>query len=185
MDEVSFPLQERPWRAEFLPQKLRFEKGKKLPDFAGSGPGGNNACAKSLLVSPRLKLLIEAHQTDADGWNFFPVDIYQKDGALYDTYFVWWVHRVVDALDENASGIASVLNSDVTMKNYPNGSENYKGPRSQDRQSVRKSVISNLSAWIDYRFFPSKKIFVSDALYQAMVDHGMTNFEPESVWGEV
>jgi len=28
LDEVSFRLQERPWCAEFLPQKLRFEKGK-------------------------------------------------------------------------------------------------------------------------------------------------------------
>lgn len=78
---LNFINVERPWRAEFLPQKLQFSKGKELPDYVHSFPGGNNDLDHSSLVSPRLKALIEAHQTPKDGWQL------KTDGSFFLSRF--------------------------------------------------------------------------------------------------
>lgn len=57
---LNFRNVERPWRAEFLPQKLQFSKGKELPDYVHSFPGGNTDLDHSSLVSPRLKALMRS-----------------------------------------------------------------------------------------------------------------------------
>lgn len=176
---VHFGARERPWRAEFLPRALRFEKGRDLPDYVHSYPGGNNTYGHSSLVSPRLKALIEGRGGDADGWQFFPVDILHKDGTEFGTYHAWYVHRVRDAIDESSKGVK-------TVSGPADGSHSwhYSGELRPDRLKLRKPVIGDLNAWIDNRFFPFAGIFVSDALFQAMKDAGLTGFSAQSVWSE-
>ena len=48
-----------------------------------------------------------------------------------------------------------------------------------------KSVVSGLTAWNDFRYFPSGDIIISDALYADMVAHEMSGFQADSVWSEV
>ncbi|MEJ1997605.1 MAG: hypothetical protein P8X76_05495 [Maritimibacter sp.] len=105
--KLGFRMAERPWRAEFLPQKLQLSEGSDLPDFINAFPGCSNKYANGKMVSPRLKALIETHQTDEDGWQFFPVEILNKDGSALGTYYIWWVHKVVDGLDESSEGVKS------------------------------------------------------------------------------
>lgn len=102
---TGFRTAERPWRAEFLPHKSQITKGKELPDFIDSFPGCSNKYAKANMVSPRLKALIETHRTDEDGWQLFPVEILNKDGSAYGTYYIWGVHKVVDGIDESSEGV--------------------------------------------------------------------------------
>ncbi|MCG7495091.1 imm11 family protein [Thalassobius sp. Cn5-15] len=179
---LDFRTAERPWRADFLPQKVQNSDDTELPDFIDSFPGCNNQYAKANMVSPRLKALIETHQTKEDGWQFFSVEILKQDGSPYDNYYIWWVHKVVDGIDESSEGLKSVGGGPLRFKHQR---ANYAGKKSPDRQRMHKSVIGGLTAWIDYRFFPSARIFVSDALFQAMQDAGITGIAADSVWSEV
>ena len=161
---MDFRSSDRPWRAEFLPGKLRITKGVALPDLVTSFPGSNNQYAKAYMVSPRLKRLIEGLQSTEDGWQFFPVEILNRDDSIYDTYYVWWVHKVVDGIDENADGVKSVSGPKDGRHSWT-----YKGIKSPERLRLRQSVVGNLNAWIDFRFQPFAGIFVSDALFQSDV----------------
>lgn len=178
---TNFRNAERPWRAEFLPRKLQFSKGKELPDYVHSFPGGNTDLDHSSLVSPRLKALIESHQTPDDGWQFFPVEILNKDGSPYrDIYHVWWVHKKVDAIDPTSEGVKTVA-GEIDGKH----AWTHVGAKTPERLRVLKSVIAGLSAWNDFRFQPFAGIFISDALYTDMVAQEMSGFEAESIWSEV
>lgn len=178
--ETEFCNAERPWRAEFLPRKLLLTEGTELPDHVHSYPGGNNRYAHSCLVSPRLRDLIETHETAEDGWQFFPVEILNKDGTPYGTYYAWRVHKVVDGIDASSEGVTSVAGPADGRHSWT-----YSGERGPEYLKVRKSVIGGLTAWIDFRFQPFAHIFISDALYNAMKDAEMTCFRANSVWSEV
>lgn len=179
---LNFINVERPWRAEFLPQKLQFSKGKELPDYVHSFPGGNTKLDHSSLVSPRLKALIEAHQTPKDGWQFFPVEILNKDGSPYkDIYYVWWVHKKLDAIDPTSEGVKPVAGDEIDGRHY----WTHIGVKTPERLRVLKSVVSGVTAWSDFRFFPSHGIFISDALFGDMVAQSMSGFAAESIWSEV
>lgn len=80
---MRFKATERPWRAEFLPQKLQLTKARKLPDFVDAFPGAKTTYSCGFLVNPELKALIESHETPEDGWQFFPVEILNKDSSEY------------------------------------------------------------------------------------------------------
>jgi hypothetical protein len=177
---TGFKPEERPWRAEFLPQNLQFETGRELPDYVHSYPGGNNDYANSHLVSPRLKALIEAQETDADGWQFFPVEILNKDGSEFGTYYVWWVHRVVDAIDESSEGVETVAGPIDGRHRWT-----YIGKKTPERLKLKHAVIEGLNAWIDFRFYARARIFISDSLFQAMREADMSGFAPDSIWSEV
>lgn len=179
---LEFRTAERPWRADFLPQKVQNSDDTELPDFIDSFPGCNNRYAKANMVSPRLKALIETHQTKEDGWQFFPVEILKQDGSPYDTYYIWWVHKVVDGIDESSEGLKSVGGGGRLFKN---DYVDYDGKKSPERQRLLKSVVGTLTAWIDYRVFPFERIFISDALFQAMQDAGITGIAADSFWSEV
>ncbi|WP_027259836.1 MULTISPECIES: imm11 family protein [Leisingera] len=105
---IEFRRSERPWRAEFLPQKLCMTKGKELPDYTKSIPGCKNEYSHGSLVSSKLKSVIENHQSEHDGWLFSPVEILNKDGSVHGTRYIWWVHKVVDAIDPTSEGIKTV-----------------------------------------------------------------------------
>lgn len=163
-----------------LDPKLEITKGNELPDFIDSFPGCTNDYAKANMVSPRLKALIEAHQTAEDGWQFFPVEILNRDGSFNGTYFIWWVHKVVDGIDGTSEGVKSVAGPVDG-----NHAWTYNGAKSPERLKLRKSVVGGLTAWIDFRFQPFARIFISDALYRAMEEAGMTFFDADSIWSEV
>ena len=177
---VEFRSIDRPWRAEFLPEKLKITEGDALPDLVKSFPGSNNDYAKAYMVSPRLKYLIEGVQTPEDGWQFFPVEILNRDESIYDTYYVWWVHKVVDGIDESSEGVKSVSGPIDGRHRWT-----YNGTKTPERLKLRKSVVGGLNAWIDFRFQPSAGIFVSDALFKSMLDNKMTGILPNSGWSEV
>ncbi|MBB3995665.1 hypothetical protein GGR95_003327 [Sulfitobacter undariae] len=165
---------------EHLPQKLQFEKGKKLPDFMTSFPGCNNIFTSSKLVSSRLKELIEHHRSEEDDWEFYPVDILHKDGTLYATYYVWCVTTTLDGIDETSEGIKSVggpIDGNHLWQEF--------GELSPARLKVRKLIVGGLNAWIDFRFHATMDYFISDALFQAMSDAKMTGFDAQSFWSEV
>lgn len=178
---INFSNTERPWRAEFLPLKLQFSKGKELPDYVHSFPGVNTDYDNGSLVGPRLKALIESHQTPDDGWQFFPVEILNKDGSPHkDIYHVWWVHKKVDAIDPTSEGVEPVAG-----EIDDNNPWTHVGAKTPERLRVLKSVIAGLTARNDFRFFPFAAIFISDALYADMVSQEMSGFQADSVWSEV
>lgn len=177
---VAFRSAERPWRAEFLPQKLRLYDVDELPDFVPWFPGGGNDYCKAQMVSPRLKSLIAAHQSDKDGWQFFPVEVLNKDDTLYGTYYIWGVHRIVDAIDETSEGMKTVAGPVDGRHRWT-----FTGAKGPERLKLKKSVIDGLNAWIDFRFQPFTQVFVSDVLMQAMQDAGISFVDFDTRWSEI
>lgn len=177
---MEFRRSEHPWRAEFLPQKLCMTKGKELPDYTRSIPGCNNEYSHGGLVSSKLKSVIENHQSEHDGWQFFPVEILNKDRSVYGTHYIWWVHKVVDAIDPTSEGIKSVAGPVDGRHAWT-----HNGEKSPERLKLQNSAISGLAAWLDFRFFPRGKVFVSDSLFASMEEAGISYFRPDSIWSEV
>ena len=134
------------------------------------------------MVSSDLKTLIETFKTPADGWQFFPVEIFNKDGSAYDTYYVWWVHAVCDAIDETSEGLKTVGGPINGRHKWTHAS----GVKSiPENLRVRMAVFGDRNAWIDFRYKASSGIFVSDALFDAMTEAGFNGFRAKSVWSEV
>lgn len=101
------------------------------------------------------KALIEAHQTPDDGWQFFPVEIQHKDGSAYrDIYHVWWVHKKVGAIDPTSEGVKTVAGEIDGTHAWT-----HIGAKTPERLRVLKSLIAGLTAWKDFRYFPSRGIF--------------------------
>lgn len=179
---VGFKSAERPWRAEFLPTRLKMTKGRKLPSLISKFPGDGVITAKPFLVHPDLKDLICSFGSEADGWQFFPVEIYRKDMTLYGTYYIWWVHAVCDAVDETSEAITTVAGDVDGSHLWTTAS----GPK-QTRETMRvhKAAFEGRSAWIDWRFNPHTGIFVTQALFDAMVAGGFNGFEAAWEFAEV
>ena len=178
---LGFNPQEHPWRAEFLPKTLRFETGKSLPDFVYGFPGDTTDRARAYLVSGAMKDVIEARKSDLDGWQFFPVNILHKDGSAYDTYYVWWVHKVADAIDETSEGLKQVASGPLDGRHM----WTHNGPLTPERLRVYKDKVEGLNAWIDFRYSPTNKKFISDSLFAALEAAKLTGFSAETVWTAV
>lgn len=176
---MEFRRSERPWRAEFLPHKLCMTKGKELPDYIGSFPGCSNKYSCGCIVSLRMKELIESRKSESDGWQFFPVEILHRDGENYGTYYIWWVHRLVDAVDPVSEGVKTVSGTADGKHRWT-----YIGERTPERLILKKPVINELTAWVDYRFYQGRWVFVSDALFDLMKEANYSFFKSDSEWSE-
>ncbi|WP_412554869.1 imm11 family protein [Shimia sp. MIT1388] len=176
---INFGKFEKPWRAEFLPEKLIFKEGVALPDWVQSFPGCNTKYAKFPLLSQSLKALIDAHKGPMDSWQFFPIDILNKDATPYATYYAWCIGRVRDAVDETCEGVKPIGGPVDGQHVW-----NTVGLPVPERLILKKKAIEGLNAWTDFRLFASKKVFVSDVLFEAMTVSGAKGFVPDSVWSE-
>ncbi|MBV2360784.1 DUF1629 domain-containing protein [Thalassococcus sp. CAU 1522] len=159
-----------------VPKCLRLEKGTELPDYIHESVTGK-------LVSQRMKDAIESEEPAGDGFTFFPIAIKNADGTDYPArYYVWHVHRKVDAIDASFGGLETVSGEPDGRHSWTYVADGI--PKSRERLAVRKNVIQDMAVWHDYRFH-WYCVFVRDSLFEKMKALGLTGYRAQSEWAEV
>lgn len=167
---------ELPKKREHVPDALVLEKGVDLPDIA------LDTCA-GRLVSEEFRTLVEKIEPEGAGFSFFEIAIFRKDGTPFPRrYFHWDVYRKVDAIDGSRDGVKTVMGAPTGTHRWTYAGGGTK--RTRDHLAVQSSVVADLAAWTDFRFGETK-VFVSDALFDAMRLAAITGFQPESEWAEL
>ena len=167
---------EVPKRREHVPEELVLEKGTELPDYI------HDTCI-GRLVSQKLKDIIETVEPAGNGFSFFEVAIYGKDGArLPSPYFQWDVYRKIDAIDGSRDGVKTVMGAPTGTHRWTYAGGGIK--RCRDYLAVLAERTAGMAAWTDFRFGESR-VFISDALHEAMRAAGVSGYEAQSEWAEV
>lgn len=167
---------EVPKRREHVPDALVLEKGSELPDYI------HDTCI-GRLVSQELKEIIESIESAGNGFSFFDVAIFRKDGSCYPTpYFHWNVYRKIDAIDGTRDGVKTVMGAPTGTHRWTYAGGGIK--RTREHLAVLAEKTTGMAAWNDFRFGDSQ-VFISDALHAAMRSAGVSGYEAQSEWAEV
>ena len=179
-NEVVFPRQ-----SKHFAQKMVLKKGAFLPEFVEVGyqKGG-------VMVSRKMRAVIEQHEAAGTGFQFHPVTIVLPDGTVFSEDYVFWdIYRRVDAIDP-AVGTGQD-NVDLSLGNHrwnrislQSKEKLAEGPQ---KRWVFKSAIGDAAVWSDFRYGVDlcMPIWVTDALWADMNAADLTGFSAASTWGEI
>lgn len=85
------------------------------------------------------------------------------------------MHAVCDAIDETSEGVKPVAGEVNRTHAWTS-----KGVQTPERLKNRKSVVGNRTAWSDFRYSPAWGVFITDELFNAMLEAGFNGFRAKN-----